>query len=94
MIVLHVTYRCRPAMREAFLERIRAEGIDAACRAEDGNLKYDYYFPSDNADELFLVEKWQDADALARHADLPHMVKLRSGTAEYVTDTVIEKFVL
>ena len=94
MIVLNVTYKCRPAMRDSFLERIRAEGIDDACRAEAGNLKYDYYFPADNAAELFLLEKWQDADALAQHADLPHMVRLRAWKAEYVTDTVIEKYIL
>ena len=50
MIVLNVTYRCKPDMRDAFLERIMAEGIDEACRAEKGNLKYDYYYPADDGD--------------------------------------------
>ena len=56
MIVLNVTYKCRPGMREAFLEAIRAEGIDEASRAEAGNLKYDYYLPFGGGDELLLVE--------------------------------------
>lgn len=30
MIVLNVTYQCRPGMRDAFLKAIAAEGIDAA----------------------------------------------------------------
>jgi len=66
MIVLNVTYKCKPEMREEFLERIMTEGIDDAVRAEDGNLKYDYYFPADDTQELLLVEKWRDADALPR----------------------------
>ena len=37
MIVLNVAYKCRPGMREAFLERIMAEGIDIACRADAGS---------------------------------------------------------
>lgn len=45
MIVLNVTYRCKPGMRDRFLEAIAAEGIDKASRAETGNLKYDYYLP-------------------------------------------------
>ena len=34
MIVLNVTYRCKAGMREKFLEAIKAEGLDAASRAE------------------------------------------------------------
>ena len=94
MIVLNVTYKCRPGMREAFLEAIRAEGIDEASRAEAGNLKYDYYLPLGGGDELLLVEKWQDADALAAHGRQPHFLRLGALKAEYVNDTGIEKFVL
>ena len=92
MIVLNVSYKCRPGMRDEFLERIRREGIDAASRAEAGNLKYDYYLPVDGGDELLLVEKWQDADALAEHGRQPHFARLGALKAEYVTDTIIEKF--
>ena len=34
MIVLNVTYKCKPDMREEFLEMIYTEGIDEASRAE------------------------------------------------------------
>ena len=92
MVVLNVSYKCKPDMRDEFLKKIRREGIDAASRAEAGNLKYDYYFPADGGDELLLVEKWRDADALAEHGRQPHFAKLGALKAEYVTDTVIEKF--
>ena len=94
MIVLNVTYKCRPGMREAFLEAIRAKGIDEASRAEAGNLKYDYYLPFGGGDELLLVEKWQDAHALKAHGSMPHFLRLGALKAEYVNETVIEKFVL
>ena len=92
MIVLNVTYRCRPEMREAFLEMIMTEGIDVASRAEDGNEKYDYYTPADGSDDLLLVEKWRDADALARHVKQPHYARLGELKSEFVLETVIEKF--
>ncbi len=93
MIVLNVTYQCKPELREAFLERILAEGIDVASRAEDGNLKYDYYFPfDDRADELLLIEKWRDAEALAAHAETPHYAVLKALKPQYVTETVVERF--
>lgn len=93
MIVLNVTYQCKPDLRAEFLEAILAEGIDEASRAEDGNLKYDYYFPfDDRADELLLIEKWRDAEALAAHAETPHYLKLKALKPQYVTDTVVERF--
>ena len=81
-------------MRDEFLEMIMAEGIDVACRAEDGNLKYDYYIPTDDNDDLLLVEKWRDAEVLAEHSKQPHFARLGEIKKDYVNDTIIEKFVL
>ena len=92
MIVLNVTYHCKPDRREAFLERILAEGIDEASRAEAGNLKYDYYLPFDDNGDLLLVEHWRDAAALQSHAETPHYAKLKDLKPLYVTDTQIERF--
>ncbi len=92
MIVLNVTYQCRPGMRDRFLEQITAEGIDAASRGEKGNIRYDYYLPIVENDDLLLVEKWQDADALTEHGHQPHYARLKEIKAEYVTETIIERF--
>ena len=92
MIVLNVTYKCKPGMRDAFLERLKAEGISETTHAEEGNIKYDYYIPADGCNELLLIEKWRDKDVLAKHATLPHFARLMGFKSEYVADTVIEKF--
>ena len=92
MIVLNVTYKCKHEMRDEFLEMIMAEGIDVACRAEEGNEKYDYYIPVDGSDDLLLVEKWVDAEALARHGKQLHFARLGELKARYVDDTIIEKY--
>ena len=92
MIVLNVTYKTKPGMREEFLEAIQAEGIDEASRAEAGNLKYDYYLPFDGGDELLLIEKWRDESALKAHAGQPHYARLKELKPLYVTETVVERF--
>lgn len=92
MIVLNVTYKCKPDMREEFLEAILREGIDEASRAEAGNLKYDYYLPFDDNGDLLLVEKWRDDAVLEAHGKTPHLLRLCDLKAEYVTETVIERF--
>ena len=43
MIVLNVYYKCKKDMRDEFLEMIITEGIDAASRAEEGNIMFSFY---------------------------------------------------
>lgn len=92
MIVMNVIYKCKPEMRSEFLEEIMAEGIDVASRGEEGNIKYDYYLKEDDADELFLLEKWKDAASLDAHSNMVHFKRLGELKAKYVADTIIEKF--
>ena len=92
MIVLNVTYKCKPDLRDEFLEMIYTEGIDTASRSEEGNIKYDYYTPVDGSDDLLLLEKWRDAEALDAHGRQPHFARLGELKKEFVIDTIIEKF--
>ena len=91
-MVLNVTYKCKPGMREEFLKVIKAEGIDAASRAEAGNIKYDYYVPVGGGDELLLVEKWKDSEAIAEHGRQQHFLRLGEMKPLYVDSTIIERF--
>lgn len=92
MIVLNVTYKCKSGKRNEFLETIKREGIDASSRAEAGNIKYDYYLSDADADELFLLEKWQDVEALTEHGTQAHFKRLGELKADFVEDTTIERY--
>lgn len=93
MIVLNVTYKCKEDMREEFLEAIMTEGIDAACRAEDGNIKYDYYMSTQDDNEMLLLEKWRDAEALSAHQAQEHFKRLGEIKNEFVNETILEKYI-
>ena len=92
MLVLNVTYKCKPGMMKTFLDAVLAEGIDAASRAEDGNFRYEFFLPAAGGDDLLLMEKWRDANAHAAHRLTPHYARLSELKADYVLDTVIERF--
>ena len=59
MYTIYVNFICHPGKREAFVERVRQEGILEAIRAEDGCLRYDYYFSEADKNELLLIEAWE-----------------------------------
>ncbi len=92
MLVLNVTYTSKPGMREEFIRAVADEGIDVASRNEDGCIKYDYYRSVANDDELLLIEKWADQDALKAHWQEPHFARLGELKAQYMEDTDIAKY--
>ncbi|MBQ6501829.1 MAG: antibiotic biosynthesis monooxygenase [Mogibacterium sp.] len=92
MEILNVTYKCKKGVREKFLETIKEEGLDTASRSEAGNIKYDFYFADADPDELFLFEKWCDEEAVKSHNTEPHFKRFGELKAEFVLETVLERY--
>lgn len=91
-IMVLVRYIVKDGKREAFLKQIIDEGILKASLAEDGNEKYDYYFPADSEDALCLCEIWRDAEALKAHGSMPHYLRLGELKVEYVESVSLSKY--
>ena len=89
MYTIYVKFDCLPNMREAFIERVKAEGVLDAIRAEDGCIRYDYYLSEKDECELLLIEQWESKKHQQIHIEQPHMEKLRSFKGEYITNTVL-----
>ena len=51
----------------AFAEEMEKSGLAAAIRAEDGNERYEYFFPMDDPETVLLIDRWRDQAALDRH---------------------------
>ena len=92
MLVYNVTFRCKPGMRETFLHAVRSEGIDAAARAEAGNLQYDWFRSAEREDDLLLIEKYADAAAVDAHVHQPHVARLVALKEAYVADMRLEQY--
>ena len=92
MTVLNVTYAAQKDKLSSFLKTAKEEGLDAASRHEPGNLKYDFYFPDDGADELLLVEKWRDEEAFEQHKREPHFRRLGELKEAFGIETSMDIF--
>ena len=93
MLVFNVIFRCRPGLRAEFLEKLKAEGIDAASRAEPGNLQYDYFLADGSDTDLLLIEKYRDDAAVLAHTRQPHVARMVELKEQYVTELILERYV-
>lgn len=87
--MLPVRYTVKDGKREEFYRYIVELGIDTASRAEDGNRKYDYYYPTDSEQDLCLLELWDSREAQKIHGTTDHYQKLSNLKATYVTNAEI-----
>ena len=94
MYTIYVIFKCYTGKREAFVKRVREEGVLDAIRAEDGCHRYDYYFSEEDENEIMLIEAWETKHHQEVHIGQPHMATLRSFKDEYVMSTKLGEFVL
>ena len=89
MYTIYVKFDCLPGKRAAFIDRVKAEGVLEAIRAENGCIRYDYYLSEKDENELLLIEQWESKHHQQVHLDQPHMVQLRSFKSDYIVNTVL-----
>jgi quinol monooxygenase YgiN len=89
MYTIYVKFTCLPQKREAFIEKVKADGILEAVRGEDGCIKYDYYLSEKDPNELLLIEQWESKQHQQTHIAQPHMARLRELKPAYITETIL-----
>ena len=92
MYTIYVVFNCLPGKREAFVQRVKQEGIVDAVRAENGCIRYDYYYSEKDPNELLLVEAWETKEHQQIHLDQPHMVQLRALKDDYIETTTLKEY--
>ena len=92
MYTIYVKFNCYDNKREAFVERVKDEGILADILAEDGCIRYDYYFCEKDPNELLLIEALETKKHQQIHIEQPHMARLREIKDDYITSTTLGEF--
>lgn len=94
MIVLNVTYNVKTGKRDDFFKKVTELGVPKGSRKEAGNIKYDYFFATDNENQILLIEHWKDQDAFDIHVGMDYFKELQKCKDEYVESTNIEKYLV
>ena len=88
---IYVIFDCFEGKREAFVEKVKAEGLVDAIRAEDGCLKYEYYFSTEDNAKLVLFEEWRDKECQKIHMTQPHMSLAMQIKGKYIESATLKE---
>ena len=56
-----------------FVEEMESSGTADAIRAEEGNLRYDYFFSAADPETVLLIDSWTSQEAIDAHHATPMM---------------------
>ena len=93
MITVNLYYTGSDGSARAFAEDMVRSGVVSAIRAEEGNLRYEYYFPMDDPETVLLIDQWRDQAAIDAHHASAMMSQIAALREKYDLHMKVERFV-
>ena len=93
MIIVNLYYKGQNGSARAFADEMEKSGIADAIRAEEGNLRYQYFQPLDDPETVLLIDSWTDQAAIDTHHASPMMKQLAELREKYDLHMTVERFV-
>lgn len=91
-LTINIYYKGENGNAKKFAHEMVSSGIVDRVRNEDGNLKYEYFFPMDDPETVMLIDKWRDEEALDIHHKSPMMGEIAELREKYKLSMKVEKF--
>ena len=91
-ITIHIYYTGQNGSARKFADEMVKSGIVDRIRAEEGNLKYDYFFPVDDVETVLLIDCWKSQEALDIHHKTKMMEEIVHLREKYHLKMRVEKF--
>ncbi len=92
-ITINIYYSGESGNAKKFAREMVSSGVVNSIRAEEGNLRYEYFFPMDGNDTVLLIDSWQDQSALDVHHSSPMMEKIAHLREKYNLHMKVERYV-
>ena len=92
MITVNLYYTGVNGAARRFAEEMTARGVVDAIRAEEGNLRYAYFFPMEDPETVLLIDQWRDQAAIDAHHASPMMGQIAALREKYDLHMRVERF--
>lgn len=91
-IVVNIYYTGTNGAARKFAEEMERSGTAAMIREEEGNLRYEYFFPMEDEETVLLIDSWADQQAIDRHHASPMMEKIAELRVKYDLHMKVERY--
>ena len=92
-ITVNLYYKGTNGSARAFAEEMEARGIADAIRAEEGNERYEYFIPMNDAETVLLIDSWKDQESLDKHHASSMMNEIAKLREKYDLHMSVERYI-
>lgn len=92
-LVVNIYYKGKNGNARRFVEDMISSGIVDRIRNEEGNEKYEYFFPIEDKETVLLIDKWENQESLDIHHQSPMMEEIIRLREKYDLHMQVEKYV-
>lgn len=91
-LTVNIYYTGTDGNAKKFAEEMSSSGLAQRVRAENGNIRYDYFFPMDDNETVLLIDVWENEQALQLHHKSPMMKEIAALREKYRLKMRVQKF--
>ena len=92
-ITINIYYTGKNGAARAFACEMTESGIVDEIRREDGNERYEYFYPAEDNETVLLIDRWRDKEALYHHHNSPIMAKIAKMREKYDLHMTANRYV-
>ena len=91
-ITVNLRYTGKNGNARKFAEEMTKSGTVAKIRAEQGNIKYEYFISYDDPETLLLIDSWESQAAIDAHHATPMMQTIAQLREKYGLKMTAERY--
>lgn len=91
-LTINIYYTGQNGSAVQFVDEMISSGIVDKIRAEEGNKRYEYFFPKDDKETVLLIDCWENQEALDLHHKSPMMKQIADLRTKYKLRMKVERY--
>ena len=92
-ITVNIYYSGKNGSARKFAEEMEASGTADLIRREQGNLRYEYFFPMNDSETVLLIDSWKDQESIDLHHASPMMKTITQLREKYDLHMKVERYI-
>lgn len=89
---VNIYYTGKNGSAKEFAREMTESGLVNKIRAEEGNERYEYFFPLDDPETVLLIDRWRDQQALDAHHKSERMEEIAALRKKYALRMRVERY--
>lgn len=89
---VNIYYTGKNGSAKEFAREMTESGLVNKIRAEEGNERYEYFFPLDDPETVLLIDRWHDQQALDAHHKSEMMEEIAALRKKYALRMRVERY--